>query len=218
MGGQTTHSLSNGQEIWTSTFTGVLVDRSIKSNVVVQQDGPTVLRTSVVVPGQIRVTDVSTDELWLQDDHGQERAISMNDIGLAVRIGHRVSVVWGSTPWNETGPYFGARNHSTGELRVDLVAAVGQNLRQWGLNTGAASSLALWTVLPAALTALIAFAVSGGNAENRLALALGGLIAGGIAGFISWALLGSNLGPERRARNLIAEINEAARKALLAQT
>ncbi|SHN13644.1 hypothetical protein SAMN02787076_03538 [Rhizobacter sp. OV335] len=139
----------------------------------------------------------------------------MSDIGLAARPGHTVTVLWGSTAGNEEGQYFAGRNHTTEEVRSDVLA-LGPELRSWHLNVGAGANFLLWVSVTAIVLGLLGFVLTGGSLENRLSLAFGGLIAGAVLGFIAWAVVGSNLGPERRARAIADEINRLAEQRLLA--
>jgi hypothetical protein len=169
----------------------------------------------MVIPGRIETTMQSEHEMWLRATDGRELPIRMSDIGLAARTGHTVTVLWGSMVGNEEGQYFAGRNHTTEEVRSDVLA-LGHELRSWHLNVGAGASFFRWLLVPAVVLGLFGFILVGGGLENRLALALGGLVAGALLGFASWAVIGSNLGPERRARAIADEINSFAEQRLLA--
>lgn len=208
-----THTLSNGQELWLCTFTGEVVDQSRTSTVSVTQDAPFVLSKTLVVPGQVRSTTHAQQELWLRDRDGKERSIMMSDIGLAARAGHTVTVLWGATTACETGWLFAARNHTTGDIRSDVLS-LGRELRAWRLNVGASSSFLSWVGGVAAMAAIPAFLFSRGAVDNRAAMALGGLVVGAALGLLAWLFLGSNLGPERRAQQLTDEINAQATRTL----
>lgn len=210
-----THTLSNGQEIWLCTFTGEVLEQSTHSSTSVHQDAATVLSTNQVIPGQVRSEVHIHSMLWLRGSDGSELPVRMTDIGLATRAGQTLTVVWGGMAWAEEGPYFGARNHTTGEVRADILS-LGTRLREWRLDIGTAASMAAWIGGTAVALGLLAFAVTGGNLENRASLALGGLLGGAMLGGIGWTLLGSHLGPGRRAKALTDEINAAAESALRA--
>jgi hypothetical protein len=210
---KTTHTLSNGQEIWLSTFTGEVVDQSRTSTVSVTLDAPTVLSTTLVVPGQVRSRTHAHMELWLRGPDGKERSIRMSDIGLAARSGHTVTVLWGATTACEDGLLFAARNHTTGEIRSDVLSG-GKRLRAWRLKVGAGTSFMLWVGAATTVAAVLAFLYSGGAVDHRAAMALGGSMGGAVLGFLAWLFLGSNLGPERRAQRLTDEINTQASRAL----
>ena len=210
---KTTHTLSNGQGVWLCTFTGKVLEQTKTSTTSVSQQAPTVLSTSMVIPGQIEARTQTEHEIWLRASDGRERPIHMADIGLAARPGHTVTVLWGSTLGNEEGQYFAGRNHTTDETRSDLLA-LGHDLRNWHLRVGAGASLALWILVPSLVVGLLGFVLTGGGLENRFSLALGGLIAGAVLGFAAWTFFGSSLGPERRARAIAEEINHLAEQRL----
>ena len=176
---KTTHTLSNGQELWLCTFTGEVLEQRKTSTLVVSQQAPTVLSTSMVIPGQVEAKTQSDHEIWLRAADGREQAVHMSDIGLAVRPGHTVTVLWGSTTGNEAGHYFAGRNHTTEEVRSDVLA-LGRELRSWHLSVGAGTSFLLWVVATALVGGLLGFLLAGGGLDNRFALALGGLIVGAV--------------------------------------
>jgi hypothetical protein len=215
MAEKTTHTLSNGQELWLCTFTGEVLDQSKTSTTTVSQQAPTVLSSKMVIPGRVETTTTSEHEMWLRSADGREHPIRMSDIGLAARPGHTVTVLWGSTAGNEQGQYFAGRNHTTEEVRSDVLA-LGHELRSWHLKVGAGANFLLWVSVTAIVLGLLGFVLTGGSLENRLSLAFGGMIAGAVLGFIAWAVVGSNLGPERRARAIADEINRLAEERLLA--
>ncbi len=210
---KTTHTLSNGQEVWLQTFTGEVLDQSKTSTVSVMQGAPMVLSKTLVVQGQVQSQTHTDHELWLRGADGQERPIHMADIGLAARVGHTVTILWGCTEPNDAGHYFASRNHTTGEVRSDVLA-LQHELRAWRLNVGAGSSFLAWVVGSAGMAALLGPLIPSGGLDTRLAVALGGAVLGAFVGLALWATLGSNLGPERRARALTDEINALAHQRL----
>lgn len=168
----------------------------------------------MVIPGQVRSTTQTTQDLWLRMADGKEQAISLTDFDLPVREGHLVSVLWGGPAWSDSGYCFGARNHTTGEVRCD-VTVLGHSLKEWHLSVGAGSSMALWTFGAAVGLALPAYFVASGGVDNKAAMALGGAIVGGLVGLMAWVFVGSNIGPGRRAVALSNEISELGRKSLM---
>jgi hypothetical protein len=206
--------LSNGQGIRLLTLTGIVLSASKSSRMLVDQDAPTVLSKDFVIPGRVHASTQTTQELWLQTDDGKEQAVDLTGINLPVRDGQVVSVVYGGPAWSEGGGCFGARNHATGDVRCDITV-LGSSLKEWRLAVGAGSSLALWIFATALAIALPAFALSRGGLENKAAMALGGAFIGAFFGFVAWLFIGSNIGPERRATALVAEINELGQQALL---
>jgi hypothetical protein len=210
---KTTHTLSNGQDVWLCTFTGEVLAQTKTSATSVAQQASTVLSASMVIPGQIEARKQTEHEIWLRASDGRERPIHMSDIGLDARPGHTVTVLWGSTLGNEEGQYFAGRNHTTDEICSDVLA-LGHGLRNWHLRVGVGASLALWILVPSIVVGLTGFVLSGGGLENRFSLALGGLISGAVVGFAAWTFFGSSLGPERRARAIAEEINQLAEQRL----
>jgi hypothetical protein len=90
----------------------------------------------------ISSTTVTHDQFFLRDDAGQEQAFETANAGLALRKGHRVSVLWGVIRGGPNGPTLAIYNHTTGTLtRFD----------------GAVAGLA---VPPAPLAVVIAYVVS----------------------------------------------------------
>lgn len=55
------------------------------------------------------------DQFFVRDPGGGERAFQTVDVNLALREGHRLSVVWAIRKGKERGPYILFSNHSTGD-------------------------------------------------------------------------------------------------------
>ncbi len=53
------------------------------------------------------------DQIFLLSDDGEEILLQVSDVHLAVRQGHRVSLVWGIKKPKTDGPYIGVYNHNT---------------------------------------------------------------------------------------------------------
>lgn len=213
MSESTQHELSNGQKIWLCTFTGQMIEQSKTSSLSISQDAPLVFDKDLVIPGRIRSRTHVEHQIWLCGADGSERAFSIADIGVVALPGHTVSVLWGSTIQNDTGDHFAVRNHQTGDVRSDVMV-VGRNLRQWGLKTGAGTSLFMWCLAGALMMAVIAFTGVTGARDTRIVASIGGLFAGGFLGLVAWLVVGKNIGPERRASALVAEIDELAKRRL----
>jgi hypothetical protein len=66
----------------------------------------------------VTITSVSQthDQFFLKSDAGQEMAVETTDAGLALRKGHRVTVIWGILQGQERGPYVAFYNHTTNHL------------------------------------------------------------------------------------------------------
>jgi hypothetical protein len=56
------------------------------------------------------------DQFFLKNDSGQEMAVETTDAGLALRKGHRVTVIWGILQGTERGRYLAIYNHTTDTL------------------------------------------------------------------------------------------------------
>jgi len=69
-------------------------------------------------PVTITSTTTTHDQFFVRDDSGQEMACEMTDAGVALRKGHRVTVLWGIIKGNERGPYIAVYNHTTGNLTL----------------------------------------------------------------------------------------------------
>jgi hypothetical protein len=207
------HALSNGQRIRLVTLTGTVVGTQQDSWTSVNQGAATVLSKDLVIPGQVYSTTHVKQEVWLRGADGKEQCVELAGFNIPAREGHVVSVLWGGPARRESGGCFGARNHTTGEVRCD-VTVLGQSLKEWKLKVGAGSSLALWTLGAALILSLWAFSASRGGIDKKAAMALGAALVGGFVGLGAWVFVGSNLGPERRAVALTREINELGRNAL----
>jgi hypothetical protein len=70
------------------------------------------------LPNPVTVSSVSTthDQFFVRSDDGQERAFEMANTGIALRKGHRVTVLWGNVRGIERGSYIAVYNHTTGAL------------------------------------------------------------------------------------------------------
>lgn len=91
-------------------------------------------------PVSISSSTTTHDQFFLRDDAGQEKAFETSNAGLALRKGHRVTVLWGIIQGNNSGPNLAIYNHSTGDLtRFD--GAIG------GLSATAAPSYVIWLTL-----------------------------------------------------------------------
>jgi hypothetical protein len=99
-----------------STFRGEVVEE--KKWATTQVAGGGGINTG---PGQhtpVTISSASTthDQFFLRSDDGQERAFEMADAGLALRKGHRVTVLWANIKGIERGAYLAVYNHTTAAL------------------------------------------------------------------------------------------------------
>ena len=53
------------------------------------------------------------DQILVRVEDGTEHAVTLSDVNLAVREGHRVSLIWGISRGADQGPYVGIYNHDT---------------------------------------------------------------------------------------------------------
>jgi len=206
-----TVTLSNGQRIWMNVATGEVLDVSKSQATSIEQGAPMVLsdgKTTTVVPGRISSrTDVAS-ELWLRMPDGQERSFNIRSVHVPVRAGHRMSVLWGAPVGHEDGWNFGARNHTTGKSSVDLVGAVGTDLKEWKLRFG--GNLAYLGVIAAGMLLGAAVAFVKTDSSDRLGYAVVGAIAGGFLGFIAVIPLVLSLVVNPRSKRVLEEIEQFA--------
>lgn len=68
----------------------------------------------------VTISSVSSthDQFFLKDQNGKEMAVEMTNAGLALRKGHRVTVLWGVIRGQERGPYLAVFNHTTNNLTM----------------------------------------------------------------------------------------------------
>jgi hypothetical protein len=72
------------------------------------QDG-----SGYVTQTPIQSATTTHDQLLVRVEDGSERAVQVTNANLAVREGHRVSLIWGISRGKATGPYVGIYNHDT---------------------------------------------------------------------------------------------------------
>jgi len=63
---------------------------------------------------QVRSEVVTTDDIWIQTESGQEKQLSFTNKNISLRSGQRVSVFRAVPDHLENGPYFALVNHSDG--------------------------------------------------------------------------------------------------------
>lgn len=209
-----TRKLSNGQEVWMSTFTGEVVSSDTSSAMSIHQDAATVLRDKLVIPGTIHSRTTVSHEVWLRSADGKELQVDLGAIGLPLRPGHVVTVAWGATQSLKQGSTLGARNHDTGEVRCDVLKAVGGDLKGWKLDVGAAGSFWRWTISGTVVGAIVGglWGRAAASAHSVPQDTLFGILALGIPAFILTALLwlcvGMHLLLNGKVTTLVGEIND----------
>lgn len=218
---KSTKTLSNGQEVWTTTVTGEVLSSDKSSTVRVHQSVATVLSDKLVIPGVVQSQTTTTHEVWLRTADG-ERQVNLGRVGLAVRPGHVVTVAYGGSHVLSQGPLIGACNHTTGELVCDVARTVDDGLKAWKLDVGATGSFWRWTVSGTVLAALVGGAWGRATAyahsvpQDTLAGALGLGIAGFVLTALFWLFVGMHFLLNGKATALLAEVNDFARERLLA--
>jgi hypothetical protein len=69
-----------------------------------------------VTQNPIQSTTTTHDQLLVKVEDGSEHAVQIAGANLAVREGHRVSLIWGISRGKSTGPYVGIYNHDTRQM------------------------------------------------------------------------------------------------------
>jgi hypothetical protein len=69
-------------------------------------------------PSPVTISSSTTthDQFFLRGDDGREQAFELANAGLALRKGHRMSVLWGTIKGNSSGTYLAVYNHTTSQL------------------------------------------------------------------------------------------------------
>ena len=215
-----TKTLSNGQEVWIGTFTGEVLSQEKSTSTSIHQTAATVLSKDMVTPGHVYSQTHVHHDVWLRSVDGKEKRVTLGGIGLAVRPGHIVTIAWGQSDASETGYNFAARNHTTGEVRSDVLAALGDGMKEWKLRVGAAGSFWRWTIGGTVLGGLV-----GGLWGRATAYAhsvpqdtLLGILGLGIPAFILtalfWMFIGMHFLLKGNVTRLVDEINDFAREQL----
>ncbi len=71
-------------------------------------------------PVTISSSTSTHDQFFLRDNEGREMAVEITDAGVALRKGHRVTVLWGIPRGADRGPFLAVYNHTTGNVnRLD---------------------------------------------------------------------------------------------------
>lgn len=205
--------LSNGRTVEMNTVSGDVIDVARHHAAIVEQDAATVLGAGLVIPGHVRSRNVDTSDVWLRTADGREKQFDLRNIGLPIRSGHRISVLWVAPEVGAPGWHIGARNHTTGETRVSLASAVGKNAAQFKLDSGGNG------VLLAIFAGFIAAgAVAGLFMSDSRELAQR-LVVGGLLGLVASLILGIpiiQMIATPRIKRALDEIEGAGRHLLLA--
>lgn len=213
-----TNTLSNGQEIWVSTFTGEVLSAEKSTSTSIHQTAATVLSKDLVIPGTVYSTTHVSQDVWLRSSEGAEKHVDIGHIGLSIRPGHIITVAWGQTQHHDKGNYFAARNHTIDESRCDVMAALGDGMKDWKLRVGAGVHLFMWIAGFTLGGALIAGLGTGDHyynwAQKALEHAVLGGIGGVIVGFFLGGTVGVNISLNGKVKGLLEEINAFTRQQL----
>lgn len=179
-----TFNLSNGRTVAMDAFTGEVIESSRSQTSTVEQDAATVLSKDLIIPGQIRSRTDVTAEVWLRSAAGREKQFNLQNIGLPMRVGHRVSVLWTGPEVGRPGWFTGARNHTTGETRIALMAGAGSNAKEFRLDAGGNVTLVAIFVGLIVVGAVVGLFMSDSREIAQR------LVVGGLFGFLASLLLG----------------------------
>ncbi len=99
------------------TFQGEVVDEKKWATTQVAGGGGGI-NTGSGQPNPVTISSSSTthDQFFLRSDDGKEQAFEFANAGLALRKGHRITVLWGTIKGNVSGTYLAVYNHTTGQL------------------------------------------------------------------------------------------------------
>jgi hypothetical protein len=179
-----TFKLSNGRSVAMDAFTGEVIESSRSQAIAIEQGAATVLSPNLVIPGQLSSRINDTTAVWLRSADGREKQFDLHNMGLPMRTGHRVSVLWTGPEIGRPGWFIGARNHTTQETKVALMAGAGSNAREFKLDTGGNLTLALIFLGFVVLGAVVGLFVSDSREIAQR------LVIGGLFGFLASLLLG----------------------------
>lgn len=218
------HKLSNGQEVWFRTFTGEVLSEKKTVNTSIHQLAPTytanVDKDGVaglsVIPGEVYSELQTEHDVWLRDANGKEKMFNLGNIGLPVRSGHIVTVVWGSTEGNKTGHHIGARNHTTNEVLCNVERTVGDGLKDWKLDVGVDAYLWKSIAKGAALGAFAGFFVGFAKQSDTLGWTVFLSICGAILAAVFSLKIGYQLFLGPKFKKLLNEIDSLSKSKLLA--
>lgn len=69
-------------------------------------------------PITISSTTTTHDQFFIRDEAGKEMSFEMANTGVALRKGHRITVLWGIIKGNDRGPNIAVYNHATDNLTL----------------------------------------------------------------------------------------------------
>ncbi|ABD72007.1 hypothetical protein Rfer_4321 (plasmid) [Rhodoferax ferrireducens T118] len=155
----TDHTLSGGQKFWICDFTGEVVEANKVSHTSIHQGSPSYMTNVsgdgsvglMVVPGAVSSTEHTSQELWLKNVDGEEQSFGVGHIGLPMRVGHVVTVVWIGGGGKTEGRNVAARNHTTGEIRCELERVLSDNFNTLMFSDGAGKGSLTWAAVGAVL-------------------------------------------------------------------
>jgi len=187
---RTEHTLSNGQTVWLETMTGVVTEISTREDHHVRQT-PSEVETSVVSVGgrsgiavttkggQIYTETVTTSEAWLQMDDGHDKHVSLGQFQLAMRKGHRITLVKGGRADAPSAGCMAVSNHNTKLWNFNLDFA---NQQRWDFDLGQKKVVLIWILSCGLLAALLYALTSRDPGSGGL---IGFFVFGSIIGLMS---------------------------------
>jgi len=96
-------------------FTGEVVDEKMWTTTqVISSGGNYNVGSGQHNPVSISSSSTTHDQFFLKDENGQEMAADLGGTGVAIRKGHRVTLIWGMVHGQERGPFLAVHNHSMG--------------------------------------------------------------------------------------------------------
>lgn len=146
-------TLSNKQEFWAATFTGEVIEANRQTHTHIHQTPGHSMGTRGYIPGTVYSTQSTSDEVWLRDADGVEQRFELGAHAPAMRVGHKVTVLWGAASHVERGPYLGIYNHTSGERVCSIKRAGAQYRSVLGIKPRLGGHLLGWATTGAALAA-----------------------------------------------------------------
>jgi len=68
-----------------------------------------------VAAAQVHSTVITTDDIWIEQENGSEKKISLTNYDVALRSGHKISIFYAVLEGENKGPYMCLVNHSDGQ-------------------------------------------------------------------------------------------------------
>lgn len=162
--------LSNKQNFWAVSFTGEVIQADRRTLTHVHEAPGHSMGAKGYIPGPVYSSHSTLDEVWLRDDQGREHRYSSGKVTVPMRLGHRVTVLWGGAEHQSDGHYVGIHNHSTGERICSIQKFGAERLKSFGVHLGLGGHLLGWTVASAIVSAAFGVASQWSRWERAVAL------------------------------------------------